>query len=522
MNTLDSVPTPSCARAAPQLPLLDDPTAATDSWVREHADSCAYCQARRAQYRRLDQALRDHYGFTSVRPRSTEEIMQHIDDPIETPDQYPDRTASSEPRRIPTRRSFLPGLGAVASVLLLIGLAAVLLGGHLRSGPGASGPPQYSFPGVQGLFADVSMVSPTEGWALAQVTKTPQGDRSLDEVTFYHYLNGAWTPITVKTSKDFSDGGISGFNGSIAMDSTTDGWAVAHNFNRFSSVFHYAGGTWTEAPTAGLYIDTLQALSPTSVWAISGSAGSESNQQSGIVHYDGSTWSLQSIEGLPVGSRPWFSGLRMISDSDGWALAALGNDQSTYAVLRLHAGNWTVHSTLSAGQFADFGSLAMLSASDGWVLGQKIVGDASGNTTHVPLKQLLYYYSNGQWRDVSPHLDGDGWFTLERIVMRSASDGWIVGTQQNAYPGATVSDYQQHTVLLHYQGGQWQQVQAPNTGTPVDAITGLAFSSNGTGWAAGYVSNIPASDTVQDTDVLAKASPELWIYQGGAWTVYHP
>ncbi len=522
MNTLEPLPTPTCARAAPQLPLLDDPTAATDAWVREHAASCAYCQARRAQYRRLDHALRERYGFSSVRPHSTEEIMQHIDDHIDrtaSPDRRPNRTTPSGPQRIPSGRPFLPGLGAVASVLLLVGLAAVLLGGHLRSGLRASGPPQYTFPGVQGLFADVSMVSPTEGWALAQVTKTPQGDQSLDQVTFYHYLNGAWTPVTVKTSENFALGGVSGFNGSISMDSATDGWAVAHNFNRVSSVFHYAGGAWSEVPMAGLYVDTVQALSPNSVWAIT---DSESNQQSGIAHYDGSTWSPQSIEGLPAGSRPWFSDLRMISDSEGWALAALSDDQSTYAVLRLHAGKWTVHSTLSAGQFADFGSLAMLSASDGWVLGQKIVGDASGNTTHVPLKQLLYHYSNGQWRDVSPHLDGDGWFTLERIVMRSASDGWIVGTQQNAYPGATVSDYQQHTILLHYQSGQWQQVQAPNTGTPVDAITGLAFSSNGIGWAAGYVSNIPASDTVQDSDVLAKASPELWTYLGGAWTVYRP
>ncbi len=59
--------------------------------------------------------------------------------------------------------------------------------------------------------------------------------------------------------------------------------------------------------------------------------------------------------------------------------------------------------------------------------------------------------------------------------MLSPTDGWIVGAQQNAYPGATASDYQQHTILLGYQSGQWRQAQAPNTGTPVDAITGLAY-----------------------------------------------
>jgi hypothetical protein len=519
MTTIKPLPTPTCARAAPHLPLLDEPAATTDIWVREHVENCAYCQARRAEYRVLDHALRARFGFSSVQSRTTEEIMRQIDDQIATRDHAAPRGPH---RRVPSGRSFVSSLVAVASVLALVGLAAVLLGGHLRSGPGAFGPPQYSFPGVRGLFADVSMVSPNEGWALAQVTKTPQGDHSLDDVTFYHYLNGAWTPVSVTASQSFADCGVSGFNGTISMDSATDGWAVARNFNCVSAVFHYTGGAWVEAPMAGLSLYALQALSPTSVWAISNSVGSESNQQSGIVHYDGSTWSPQAIESLPAGSRPWFSGLRMISDSEGWALAALGDDQSTYAVLRLHAGKWAAHSTLSAGQEANFGSLTMLSATDGWVLGQKTVGDASGNTTHVPLKQLLYHYSNGQWHDVSPRITGDGWITLERITMLSSTDGWIVGVQQNAYPGATVNDYQQHTVLLRYQGGQWQQAPAPPTGTPVDAITGFAFTTDGAGWAAGYVNNLPASDTVQDTDVLAGASPELWTYQGGVWTIYHP
>ncbi len=39
-------------------------------------------------------------------------------------------------------------------------------------------------------------------------------------------------------------------------------------------------------------------------------------------------------------------------------------------------------------------------------------------------------------------------------------------------------------------------------------------------WACGYLSNIPASETVQDTDILAKASPLLLSYQNGSWQIY--
>ncbi len=98
-------------------------------------------------------------------------------------------------------RPWLSGLGAVAVVAVLLGMAALLFGGRLGLGVGSrGGPPRPSFAGTQGLFADVSMVSPTEGWALAQVTKTPDGKSTHNTVTFYHYQNGIWTPETVTLS----------------------------------------------------------------------------------------------------------------------------------------------------------------------------------------------------------------------------------------------------------------------------------------------------------------------------------
>jgi hypothetical protein len=423
-------------------------------------------------------------------------------------------------RALSPNRSILSGVGAFVAVLMLVSLTVVLFSGRLGFGPGAyhfSGPPRYSFPGTQGLFASVSMVSPTEGWALAQITKTPRGTQPLDEVTFYHYLNGTWTPVTVKTSQDFSVGGVSGFNGTISMDSPSDGWAVAHNFNQVSVLLRYAHGVWNEVPTSSdLYLDRLQTLSPRSVWALAGQYN-----QAAIVHYDGNKWTPQTIGGLPAGSQAHVVDYHMLSDKEGWALVALGSSESVqYAVVHDTNGTWTVHSTFNAGQFADFGSLAMVSPTEGWALGQKIVADSHGVTAHVPLKQVLYHYTNGRWSETPLSIGGLPYPTLEQIVMLSPAEGWIVGAQQASYPGATVSQYQQHTIMLHYVGGQWTQVQVPQTNTPVDAITALAFTPDGRAWACGYVSNVPASQVVQDTDILAQASPLLWSLQGNSWTMY--
>lgn len=269
MNTRpfpDLHPSPDCKRVVDLLPLLDEAEAASEPQVdalrtaREHARACPYCQAQLRAYARLDTALRRSYGLDgrqAIAPRSTGEIMRYIEDRQEDR-QSEDRDARNplpaltsgapNPRRRSTR-TLISGALAVASVLLIVGVSLLLFAGRLGGhglGFAHSGPPRYTFPGTQGLFASISMVSPTEGWALGQVTKTPQGEHSLKEVAFYHYANGAWTPVYVTTDQDFSDGGVSGFNGTISMDSPTDGWAVASNYNRSSVVFHYTGGKWQE------------------------------------------------------------------------------------------------------------------------------------------------------------------------------------------------------------------------------------------------------------------------------------
>jgi hypothetical protein len=519
MNAGQITPSSACAHIAALLPLLDDPEleAAGAAAARAHLLTCAYCQAQREQYRHIDQLLRTRYGLVSVPPRPTEEIMQHLTDHDRSTTTYP-----SPPRRLPTRpRVNLSGLAAaVAAVLVIVTLSVLLFGARLGFGPGGpSGPPQYSFPGTKGVFAAVSMASPDEGWALGQVLTNWDGHSALHEVTFYHYKDGKWTPVNVQTTEDFREGGVSGFNGSISMDSATDGWAIASNYNRFEALFHYSDGQWHEVQGPQLY--KVQAVSPHSAWALPGWAfEGEPSGSVGVMHFDGNSWVEQPIAGVAggVGARP--VDLNMLSDQDGWALLALNANQSEYALARYHNGSWTVQSSFSADQFADYTALAMISPTEGWVLGQKIVEDAFHNTAGVPLQQLLRHYVNGRWSEVSLPLEGGPYFELKHIVMVSPTEGWIAGVEQTVRPGTTASDYEQHAILFHYLNGQWKQVSLPRTNTAVSEITDLSFTSDGHGWAAGYVSNIAASDVVQDSDILARGSPLLLSYQAGGWALY--
>ncbi len=549
MNTHDTQPSPACGRFATLLPLLDDSetAAAEAAAARDHLQQCPRCRARRAQYAALDSALRARYGLASVTRYSTEEIMRHISERTEDISDTPaSRRGASHHTPL---GDVLRGLGAIACIAALIAVTFALFSSRVHvghSGKTYTGVPAYTFSGTVGSIASISMVSPTDGWALAQTLKTPKGARPAKEVTLYHYLDGKWFPVYVPISQDFSstgangNGGPGGFNGTISMDSPTDGWAEAANFNRVTVLLHYTGGTWHEVLNPGAYVGGIQALSPHSVWAMGwpknetipcpgavnpGTACMPSGVS--LLRFDGTSWRPQSFPAsIGIGSGGSILFYHMTSDSSGWALAQIGTEPSsgngtTYAILLDNGSTWSVLSTYTIGELTNLTSFSMASDTDGWALGQRIVADASGSTTNVPAKQVLYHYANGHWSEVSLPISGGTWTTLDSITMLSPSDGWIVGTARSAYPGATVADYQAHTILFHYANGRWTQVQTPDANAPVDVVQSLAFSADGgSGWAAGFSADIPASQTVQTDEIPDSAAPMLWTYRNGTWSVY--
>ena len=513
MNADHLIPTPDCARIAPLLPLLDDLTGTAADAARQHIVTCTYCQAKRHQYAALDRALQHHYDPAAFSRSRTEDIMTFI-----TSNDTPTETQKPVPiQQIPSRRPRLGGFVAAVAALLVVVLAFGLL--HNRLGQPALGTPIPSFPNTNGLIGGVSMVSPTEGWAIGHVTRTAEGAHPAGEVAFYHYLNGIWTPTYLPTHENFIQDGYDGFNGTISMDSATDGWAVVHNYNHTTTLFHYTGGTWGIMPADQIY--TPQAFAPNSVWAIANTI--QNSQESDVTHFDGTSWTLQHLDVLTNRAQMAIVQLSMLSDKEGWALiGSSGGKNGPAKALVMHYlnGTWTVHSALDDSLTADFIGISMTSATEGWAIGEKSVPDARGNTYHVPLAPLFYHYTNGQWHATTQPITQNDDIQMNAITQQSPTDGWIIGLDHGVLYNQTVSDFSRHLALLRLQAGQWHRVEIPSTGATNDEITAISFTANGTGWAVGYSSNIPFSDTIDREQVTAHAIPLLLLYQDGQWTIY--
>jgi hypothetical protein len=499
---------PECQKWAPLLPLLDDLSINTPDILaaREHRKTCAYCQAKCEQYAIIDRALRCHYGASSMPKKKPEEILQHISD----------RAMFSENRShrygLSRYRTFITTIPSIACVIIIIMLAITVFNGRSVNNGLGIGPivdtPQYSFPGVQGYLSDIAMVSPYEGWALGQVTKANGDENGLNEIALYHYLNNNWTPTFVKTDVSFIKGGLTG---DISMDSPTEGWAAVSNYNDALVLLHYTNGIWTQYSTE-LDISQVQAISPTAVWGLKTSFNGNTNS---IIHFDGASWKSEYT------STGIIHGIMMISDTQGWAMVS-NDDFSQYKIMQYSNGQWNFHSTLPPefdvnAMSGYYSSFAMLSSSEGWAVGQKGTQNSKGAT---PQQQVLYHYKDGNWNETQSFIDNNRYVWFSKLVMHSANNGWIMGQEQNTYFGATVNNFRRSIFLLHYNGKSWQQVNIPNLGVPAEEINSLSFASDDTIWACGYVSTYPASDTLQENEVLARGSPLLMKYINGSWQIF--
>jgi len=107
--------------------------------------------------------------------------------------------------------------------------------------------------------------------------------------------------------------------------------------------------------------------------------------------------------------------------------------------------------------------LAMTSATDGWA-----VGAVRDNNDDAPVRSLILHYSHCQWTQTGPAIPNMG---LWSISMDSPTDGWISGGLDGT-----------GNVLLHYTGGQWQQVHVAALDTVNGFFGTVRMQSAAEGW----------------------------------------
>jgi hypothetical protein len=173
-------------------------------------------------------------------------------------------------------------------------------------------PPQI---GHIGLW-DLSMLSPTEGWAVGDVSDTTNGT---NHAIILHWHGGQWS-VQSSFANDFLQ--------SIAMTSPTDGWAVGADQDGAPLVLHYRGGIWAPYTIGSYAVDggfnKIRMLSPTDGWMTGATITTQDAQKSlTLLHYDGTTWG--QVPTPPLGEGRIHASVRSFAIS-GSAVWAVGYD----------------------------------------------------------------------------------------------------------------------------------------------------------------------------------------------------
>lgn len=188
---------------------------------------------------------------------------------------------------------------------------------------------------------EVSMVSPTEGWAVG---------RHYTRSAILHYVDGDWLRVGDEEWDDYN---------TIQMLSDTDGWIGGRY------LLHYNGEEWTVAykPEYTGIVD-LQMLSSDVGWAITCETA---------LHYTNGTWTEKNLP-----NKSCLSGISMLSDEEGWA--STGDPYGSGEIFHYKNGEWTLETTTRN----PLRGLQMISPSEGFAVG----GD------------IILKYENGTWTEL--------------------------------------------------------------------------------------------------------------------------
>jgi len=122
---------------------------------------------------------------------------------------------------------------------------------------------------------------------------------------------------------------------------------------------------------------------------------------------------------------------------------------------------------------ASFKSVAVPSASQAWAVGTTT--DSRG-ATHA----LIEHWNGSAWSTLPvPRLRSS---SLLSVRSASSTSAWSVGTVLNAR-------HQERALILHWNGKVWAQQPSPNPGTSFDKLDGVRIVSPASAWAVGTYSS---------------------------------
>jgi photosystem II stability/assembly factor-like uncharacterized protein len=410
----------------------------------------------------------------------------------------------------------LAGLPALAAVLAIVLIAVLLFVVHGGLAPGLNSATATPAPerGSDAELHDISMVSAADGWAVGYVT--PADDANGLTAVLMHYTHGRWSRVATSiggrvnsvSMVSASEGWAVGDTGlllhydgktwkkvtsqaqgnlvRVYMLSATDGWAVGDGYNDSTTtgILHYDGRQWTPQ------------LLPASLNIALG--------QNNIT----------------------LSDLSMLSASEGWAVGTLILPSPDSArpvppsgvVLHYTQGQWQVQQIFPG---AELQSISMLSPADGWAVGytDTIIQDTRSDPPGpvIVTDSLLLHYTSNTWTQALNPLTLPGAInqhSLAAVVFVSPTDGWMASV------GTIVQE------MLHYDGKQWIAVSLPaasavRNDSKFYTISRIAMISASEGWAVGYAFSTRAGGIPIDSVAYQPTvTPVILHYHNGSWSLF--
>ncbi|HEX6819872.1 MAG TPA: hypothetical protein VF120_15960 [Ktedonobacterales bacterium] len=271
--------------------------------------------------------------------------------------------------------------------------------------------PDPSLAGISVRVTSVTMLSPSEGWAVG-------GNNVLQ------YTNGAWKlATTVPTDAQVYDS-LTG----IAMISSSEGWAIGSQSNPNTGdsplLLHDLHGAWSSVhlPAFDDLRTTVQSISvrPSGEGWLVGGDYTDAGQRTIVEHLRGGVWSAE-----PTGVDAQLNGVYAVSRTEAWAVGTKDIAVGPGVILHYLKGKWTSVPSPTPNLLH---TVMMRSPTEGW-----IGGDGAATLR----------YDGSAWTKVGMVIHG---FELVSLAF-GGTEGWGAGF----YGGQPA----QSPLLLHYSAGEW-------------------------------------------------------------------
>ena len=250
-------------------------------------------------------------------------------------------------------------------------------------------------------------------------------------------------------------------------------------------------------------------VSSNDVWAVGNSASSLDERRTLIQHWNGANWSI--VPSPNAAERPinWLIGVEAVASNNVWAVGYSAMSQSSSSInrtliLRWNGSTWSIvpspnprpHNP-ALGEYPVSNELFDLA-----VVSANDIWAVGHSYTFSNGQPLILHWNGVQWSNV-PAPDTGDFGRLYSVDAVSANDVWAIGTEYH--------QGNQDTIIHHWNGQQWNVFPSVDVGPFVQEWRSINARAANDIWAVGYHLEVFGVAQVFQTSIIH--------FDGTSWSV---